>query len=127
MDNIWLIVIAVSLGAVAVFIIPLLIELKRTVSALRCTVETSLNPALEELHKNLKTLNAITENINTVTTDVRQFSQAVSEIGRSINIINSTINSAATSAAIRVISLRTGIAATAGYLFTNLLRKGDRR
>jgi uncharacterized protein YoxC len=127
MNNIWLIIIAVSLGAVAAFLIPMLLELKRTLVSLRTTIETSLNPALEELQKNLKTMNSITESVNLVTADVRQFSKAVSDIGNTISAVNALIGGAGSSAAVKVISLKTGIAAAAGYLLTNLLRKGDRR
>ena len=127
MNNIWLIIIAVSLGAVAAFLIPLLLELKRTIMALRCTIETNLNPALDELQKNLKTMNSITENVNVVTSDVRQLSKAVSDIGNTISAVNAIMGGVGSSAALQIISLKTGIAAAAGYLLTNLLRKGDRR
>ena len=127
MNNIWLIIIAVSLGAVVAFLIPMLLELKRTLISLRITIETSLNPALDELQKNLKTMNSITENVNVVTTDVRQFSRAVSDIGNTISAVNMLIGDVGSSAAVKVISLKTGIAAAAGYLLINLLRKGDKR
>ncbi|MHB8882406.1 MAG: DUF948 domain-containing protein [Thermodesulfovibrionales bacterium] len=127
MDNIWLIIIAVSLGAVAAFLVPLLLELRRTVLALRETVETRLNPTLEELQKNLRTMNSITENVDAVTTNVRQFSQAVNDVGHTISAVNAMVNFAGSSAAVRLISLRTGISAAVGYLVTNLVRKGDRR
>jgi uncharacterized protein YoxC len=127
MNNIWLIIIAVAVAAVAVFLVPLLLELRRAVEALRNTVERNLNPALEELQKNLRTMNSITGNVEQVTEDVRVFSQAVSDIGRSVGAVNAIISSAGSSAAVRLMSLRTGVAAAIGFVLTNLLRKGDKR
>lgn len=127
MNNIWLIIIAVALGAVAAYLIPLLLELRRTVVALRNTIETNLNPALDELRKNLHTLNSVTGNIEQVTEDVKIFSGAVGDVGRSVSAVNTLISSTGASTAIRIMSLRTGVTAGVGYVLTNLLKRGDRR
>jgi len=127
MNNIWLVIIAVALGAVAVYLVPLLLELRRTVAALRHTIEMNLNPTLCELQKNLKTLNTVSGNVEQVTEDIKLFSRAVGDIGRSVSAVNTIINSTGGSALIKVLSLRTGVAAAIGFVLTNLLRKGDRR
>ncbi len=125
MDRIWLIIIAVAVGAVAAYLVPLLLELRRTVEALRHTIETNLNPALDELQKNLRTLNSITGNVEKVTGDVKIFSEAVGNIGRSVNAVNAVISGTGATALIKLMSLRTGIVAAIGFVLTNLLRKGD--
>ena len=127
MNNIWLIIIAVVLGAVAAFLIPLLLELRRTVEALRCTIERNLNPALDELQKNLRTLNSVTGNVEQVTEDVKLLSRAIGDIGRSLSAVNTIVTSTGASALISAMSLRTGVAAALGFVLTNLLRRGDRR
>ncbi|MDA8084034.1 MAG: DUF948 domain-containing protein [Nitrospiraceae bacterium] len=125
MDRIWLIIIAVAVGAVAAYLVPLLLELRRTVEALRHTIETNLNPALDELQKNLRTLNSITGNVEKVTGDVKIFSEAVGNIGRSVSAVNAVISGTGATAVIKLMSLRTGIVAAIGFVLTNLLRKGD--
>ncbi len=127
MNNIWLIIIAVALGAVAAYLIPLLLELRRTVEALRHTVEKNLNPALDELQRNLHTLNTVTGNVEQVTEDIKIFSKAVGDVGRSVSVVNALVSSTGASAAIRIMSLRTGVAAAVGFVLTNLLKRGDRR
>ncbi|MBA4372025.1 MAG: hypothetical protein C0402_04100 [Thermodesulfovibrio sp.] len=127
MNNIWLIIIAVVLGAVAAYLIPLLIELRRTVEALRNTVERNLNPALDELQKNLRTLNSVTGNVEQVTENIKIFSRAVGDVGRSVGAFNALVSSTGASTAIRMMSLRTGVTAAVGFILTNLLKRGDRR
>ena len=125
MDKIWLIIIAVAVGAVAAYLVPLLLELRRTVEALRHTIETNLNPALDELQKNLRTLNSITGNVEQVSEHVKLFSGAVGDIGRSVSAVNAVISGAGASTAVKLMSLRTGIVAAVGFILTNILRKGD--
>jgi len=126
MNNIWLIIIAVALGAVAAYLIPLLLELRRTVEALRHMVEKNLNPALDELQKNLHTLNNVTGNVEQMTEDVKVFSRAVGDVGRSVSAVNALISVTGASTAIRVMSLKTGVAAAVGFVLTNLLKRGEK-
>ncbi|MGC2061363.1 MAG: DUF948 domain-containing protein [Thermodesulfovibrionales bacterium] len=126
MNNIWLIIIAVALGAVAAYLVPLLVELRRTVEALRNTIERNLNPALDELQKNLRTLNNVTGNVEQVTEDVKIFSRAVGDVGRSVSAVNALVSSTGASTAIRVMSLRTGVTAAIGFILANLLKRGEK-
>jgi uncharacterized protein YoxC len=126
MNTIILGVIAVVVIILAGVLVPLLVELRRTVASLRSTTEQQLNPALEELQATLKNMKGITANVNTITEEVKEFSGAIQQVGRKINIVNAAVDTAASSVTVRTLSLKAGIAAAVSYLIANLSRKGDR-
>ncbi len=127
MNNILLFVIIVALAGVTVFLISLMIELRKTVASLRKTTENSLNPLLDELQLTVKSLRGISDNINDVTEDVKQLSHSVGEVGNSISALNRVIGDAGQSATVRAKSLRTGAMVALEYLVANLFRKGEEK
>lgn len=122
-----LIIIAVMVSLVAIFLIPLLLEARRTVQMLRKTTEEKLNPALDELNLTLKSLRNVSDNVNGITADVRTLSKSVGDVGQSITSVNALVTGFSTSTAIKVMSLRAGIMAALQYAVTNLLKKGANR
>lgn len=127
MFDILLIVITVSVLAVVAFLIPLLIEARRTSVALRRSTEEKLNPALEELQLTLKDLRNISENINNVTEDVREFSGSINEAGQKIYAVSAAADEFLKSTvSLRVKSFSAGVAGTLSYLTKHLLKKGEK-
>ncbi|OGW33363.1 MAG: hypothetical protein A2X59_05390 [Nitrospirae bacterium GWC2_42_7] len=127
MDNILSIILTLSVLAIAVFLVPLLIEAKRTIISLRRTVEDRLNPALEEMQSSLKSIHNISDNVNDITEDIRRFSGSVSEVGQTIHSISGLAGNMSSSMSIKALSLRTGIIAGIKFLLTNLMNKGERK
>jgi len=127
MNNILLALIALSISAIAAFLIPVLIELKRTIVSVRKTAENNLNPTLEEMLQVLKNVNGISANVNDVTGHVKDFSKSISDIGHTVSTVNTLVEKAGASTAVKVISFRAGIKAAIEYLLTNLIKKGDRK
>lgn len=119
-------VIAGVMVLLAVVLIPLILEIRRAVSALRHTTENQLNPALEELQATMKSIKGITDNVNAITEDVRQFSVAIQHAGQKISAVNTIVDSITSSLTVRTLSLKAGISTALSYLLANLMRKGER-
>jgi len=124
--DVLLIIITVAVCLVAVIMIPLLVEARKTILLLRKTTEDKLNPALEELQLTLKSLRNVSDTVNDITTDVRTLSQSVGDVGKALGAVNALVLGFSTSAAVKVISLRAGITAALNYLVMNFIRKGER-
>jgi uncharacterized protein YoxC len=127
MDNILSIILTLSGLAIAIFLVPLLIEAKRTVVSLRRTVEDKLNPALDEMQSSLRSIHNISDNVNDITEDIRRFSGSVSEVGKTIHNISGLAGNIGPSMSIKVLSLRAGIMTAIKFLLTNLMNKGERK
>lgn len=123
MNTIVWVIIGAAVAGVAAFLIPLLIELRKTIATLRRTTEERLNPALDELQIVLKNVNGITGNVNEVTEDVKRLSKSVGEIGDTVSGINALVGSVGSSAAVRAVSFRAGVKAAAAYLVTHLMSR----
>jgi predicted PurR-regulated permease PerM len=127
MNTVLLVVIVVVLIAIAAYLIPLLIEMKRTVVSFRKTPEENLNPTLEQLCLALKSVRPITDNVGVVTEDLKQLSHSVGEMGKTVGAVNMLIENVGASSAVRVISLKVGIMVALEFLIANLLKKGERK
>lgn len=125
MNSFLLVIIAVLLAIITGFLVPLLIEVRRTVASLRKTVEEKVDPVLEELRPTMTNMQHISDNVNEVTSHAKEFSKSIGDIGHTISVVNGLIEGVGSSTAIKVVSLRAGIGAALGYLLKNLLRKGD--
>ncbi len=127
MTDILFIIIAVAVVIVVFFLVPLIIEARKTMISLRKTTEEYLNPALTELQLTSRNLRDICDNVTDITDDVKRFSHAVSDVGRTIGTVRGLVDGVGTSASIRAISLRVGVKTALQYLFSNILKKGDTR
>ena len=126
MNTIILGVMAGVMILLAAVLVPLVLEMRRMLAALRQTTEKQLNPALEELQAALKSIKRITDNVNIITEDVRQLSGALQHAGRKISAVNAAVDSVASSLTIRTLSLKAGIKTALLFLIANLTRKGER-
>lgn len=127
MDNLLSIILTLSVLAIAIFLVPLLIEAKRTIISLRRTVEDRLNPALDEMQSSLKSIHNISDNVNDITEDIRRFSGSVSEVGQTIQSISGLAGNIGASMTVRALSMRAGIITAINFLLTNLMNKGERK
>jgi uncharacterized protein YoxC len=126
MNTIILAVIAVAVALMAAFVIPMLLELKRTLASLRQTMEQNLAPTLDELQVMLKSVHSISDNVNDITVDVKQLSSAVGQVGKKIQTANAVVDAVSSSLTIRTLSLSAGIRAALSYIIANLTGKGER-
>lgn len=127
MDNLLSIILTLSVLAIAIFLVPLLIEAKRTIISLRRTVEDRLNPALDEMQSSLRSIHNISDNVNDITEDIRRFSGSVSEVGQTIQSISGLAGNIGASMTVRALSMRAGIITAINFLLTNLMNKGERK
>jgi uncharacterized protein YoxC len=125
MDTILLAVIAVCLLVQVFFLVPMLVELRKTLIHLSKYMDDGLKPALEELQSAMKSLRGISDDVGGITSDVREFSRSVVEIGHTVSAINGLLETVGSSVSVRAVSLRAGIRAAVEYLAKNLIRKGD--
>ncbi len=130
----WIGLIAIAVAASAFFLIWLLIELKRTVQALRDSLkntEESMKTTLEELQQTLKSLRDISDNIKEVTDDVKTFSGAVKDVGQNISHVSNLVENVASSALIKASGFKVGVRTALGVLSSNLLsnlfKKGGKK
>jgi uncharacterized protein YoxC len=125
--NVLTVVLAVAVAAVVLFLIPVLLELRRAVRTLNGVLkitEESLAPTLRELRATLENLDRITSDISTVTDDVRVFSGSIRQVGKDVRELSSLIAVLGGGIGAKLAGLRAGFGAGAAYLAKNLLRKG---
>jgi uncharacterized protein YoxC len=125
MDTVLLAIIAATLLVLVLFIVPMTVELRKTLVLLSKYLDDGLKPALEELEATLKSIRAISDDVGGITSDAREVSQSVVEVGRTISAINGLLANVGLSASVRAVSLRAGVRAALEYLAKNLIRKGD--
>jgi uncharacterized protein YoxC len=122
-----LIVLAVAVIAGVLFMIPVLLELRRavhTMNSILKVTEESLAPTLRELRTTLENLDRITTDISTVTDDVRVFSGSIRQVGKDVRELSGLINVLGGDVGAKITGLRAGIGAGVAYLAKNLLKKG---
>jgi len=111
----------------AVFLVPLLLELKKTVISMRNTTEKNLNPALEELQLTLKSIRSVSDNVNDITEDIKGVADSITEVSTRIHAVTGFLDTLGSSASVKARSFKAGVTAGLTYLSTNLLRKGDKQ
>jgi len=125
-SNILVAVLAVAIAAGILFLIPVLLELRRTVRTLNSVLkitEESLAPTLRELRTTLENLDRITGDISTVTDDVRVFSGSLRQVGKDVKELSGMVGLLGGGIGAKMAGLRAGVGAGVSYLAKNLLRK----
>ncbi|RNC73226.1 MAG: DUF948 domain-containing protein [Desulfuromonadales bacterium] len=118
-------VMAGTLVVLAVFLVPAVIEIRRTLTALRTLIantDTELKPILSELQGTLADLKVVTEGVAGKVEDVQVFMDAVGDTGRNIRTINSAISGVAQVAATSTI-WATGARVAGKYLIERITKK----
>jgi uncharacterized protein YoxC len=120
--------VALTLVVIAAFLIPTILEIKRTSKAARqliTSTEEELQPALKELRQVLMNVNDITDNASAGVRDVRSFMGALAETGKVLHAINGGINSVTGS--FSKSSVWSTVAVTAGKFFLDIMKKKRRK
>jgi uncharacterized protein YoxC len=89
---------AITLVVLAAFIIPALIEIRRTAAATRdflSSTDTELKPAIKELRETLADLKLLTHGAADKVEDIETFMEAVGDTGRNLRTINTVVGSVA--------------------------------
>jgi uncharacterized protein YoxC len=121
-----LIIACVILALLAGFVIPLLIELKRTTAQARTFLErteTQLNATLGEMDETLKSVRGITDTVNNVTDDIGTFSSSLAETGESVRDLFVTLSETMDRLSGNLSGIRAGIRAAVDIIATKLLKK----
>ena len=126
MSQLWIGLIVIAVVATAVFLIGLIMELRKTARSINeflKTTEESFKPTLEELQLTLKSLRNVSDNLNDATDDIKAFSGAVRDVGQNVKHISNIIEDVTSSTAIKASGLKVGISTALGVLLSNLFSK----
>ncbi len=85
------VVIAVTIVILAAFLIPALIEIRKSATAVRVYInymESEVKPVLKEFRELAENLRVLTDGIASKTDEIRSFMTAVGDTGRNISRIN---------------------------------------
>jgi uncharacterized protein YoxC len=88
------VVIAITIVVLAAFMIPTLIEIRKSAAAVRAyltDMESQVQPVLKELRELTANLRVLTDGIASKTDEVKCFMTAVGDTGRNISRINVVI------------------------------------
>ncbi len=125
MNNIFAGLIALAALLLTGFLIVLILELKKTYSSIRNTIENDLKITLEEIRETLKSIRNISENVNDITSDMKTLSGNVRDVGQNIKHVSSLVENVTSVTAVTASGLRAGIKAAMGVILNNLFsRKG---
>ena len=123
--GLWLIILTVAVAIGIGFLIPVLIELRRSARKLTSVLaitERSLDPLLRDLDATVQKLDRVAGDIGSVADDVRGFSGSIRRVGRNVEGLSGLVSVGRLGAGIP--ALRIGIGVGLTYLARNLFRKG---
>jgi len=123
------IVAAIALVAVTGYAIPVLVELKRTMSELRqasTRTEAEIKKAVQDLLDTFAELKTFTIEATERLEEVKPFTQAVSETGRHVRSINSVLGTV-TSVVAGSSMWMTGAKVAGRFIFDRFSKKGGKK
>ncbi len=124
--NLWLIILTVAVAVGIGFLVPVLIELRRSAKKLTTVLtiaEQSLDPLLRDLDATVQKLDRVTNDIGAVTDDVRAFSASMRRVGRNVGELSGLVSVASFGFGTVLPALKVGIGAGLTFLVRNLFRK----
>jgi uncharacterized protein YoxC len=95
MIGIAVIVMAIAIVAVAVALVPALLEIRKTVVAMRETLERTeaeLKPLITEIHEVVVDMKALTATVSTGSESLKQLLEAAGETGRGLRTISTLMS-----------------------------------
>ena len=128
MNNLFLGLITLAVLVLTGFIIYIILELKKTISSLRITVESinkTLIPTVEELQMTFKSVRKITDDVGVVSEEVKGLSGSVHAISENVKYASEAVSRITTNSVAQISGVRAGIKAGFGYFISNLLTKGQ--
>lgn len=123
---IWPIILTVAVVVGIGFLVPVLIELRRSATRLTSVLtiaEQSLGPLLRDIHATVQQLDRVTSDIGAVTDDVRVFSGSFRRAGRSVGELSGLLSVASFRSGAGLAALQVGIGTGLTYLARNVFRK----
>jgi uncharacterized protein YoxC len=128
MNNLFFGLITLAILVLTGFIIYIILELKKTISSLRITVESinkTLIPTVEELQMTFKSVRKITDDVGVVSEEVKGLSGSVHEMSENVKYASEAVSRITTNSVAQISGVRAGIKAGFGYFIGNLLTKGQ--
>ena len=125
MLNIAAVIVAIAMIVLVVVLIPLIMELRRTATAVRGFVErmeADLKPTIAEMNKTLADLQVLTGGAAEKVEDIKCFMSAVGETGRGLRTI-STVVSGAAGALTKSSLWLTGAKVAGSFMMDKLIKK----
>lgn len=123
--NLAAVAVAVAMIVLVMFLVPLIMEMRRTATTLREFIErmeADLKPTIKELNATLADLQILTNGAAEKVEDVQCFMSAVGETGRGLRTI-STIVSGAAGALSKSALWMTGAKVAGSFLMDKLIKK----
>ncbi|VAX32339.1 hypothetical protein MNBD_NITROSPIRAE02-284 [hydrothermal vent metagenome] len=127
MSEIAVVIIAVVVIISAGFLIPVLIEFRKTMKRLNEFLDTTgkeLPPAIDELKQTLESLKTISEDIQSVTGGVREIADVLTDTADNLRSVSSVISRVGNETNAVIAGLKTGVKTAIGVFVKNLLHKG---
>ncbi|NOY40025.1 MAG: DUF948 domain-containing protein [Nitrospirae bacterium] len=127
MNEIAVVIIAVVVIVSAGFLIPVLIEFRKTMKRLNEFLDTTgkeLPPAIDELKQTLENLRSISGDIQSVTGGVREISDVLTDTANNLRSVSNVISRVGNETNAVIAGLKTGVKTALGVFVKNLLRKG---
>ena len=133
MNNLFFGLITVAFIIGVIIFIYVMMELRKTIRALKelvNTTENSLKPTVVELQETLKSVRNVAENATAITTDIKVLSGALKDVGENVKRVSRDIkhmvdfvDGITSSAAVEASSLKAGAKAGFWFLLKNLSKK----
>jgi uncharacterized protein YoxC len=121
-------VIAITFIVLVAFLIPALIEIRKTAVSVRryvTDVDSQMQPILKELRELTANLRVITDAVSSRTGEVKAFMEALGDTGRNISKINFVIGDAASLLCRSSLWIK-GLQAACKYTVGRILQKGGK-
>lgn len=127
----WLVVLAVAVAVAIGFLVPLLLELRRSAERLTSVLtitEESLTPMLHDLRNTIRHLDRVAGDMGHVTSDVREVTGSVRRVGTNLALLSGIGSALGSGFGARAAGLKAGIGTGVLYLVRNLFfTKGARK
>ena len=133
MNNLFFGLITVAFIIGVIIFIYVMLELRKTIRALKelvNTTENSLKPTVVELQETLKSVRNVAENATAITTDIKVLSGALKDVGENVKRVGADVehlvnfvDGITSSAVIEASGLKAGVEAGFWFLLKNLSKK----
>lgn len=126
MNTVFLAVITIAFVVLVIMFFYITKDVRRSLATMdefMKRTEDTLNPALEELQRSLRSVRNVTENITDMTDDVKTLTSSVREVGENIQQASRNIASLTTTSIAQTAGLKAGLKAGMQCLLSELLKK----
>jgi len=132
MDNIFWGLLAVAVIVAVIIFIYVMLDLRKTIRALKelvNTTENSLKPTVTELQETLKSIRNVANNVTAVSEDMKILSGALRDVGENVKRVSgdmkhlvNLVDEMTSSAAVEASGLKAGVKAGFWFFLKNLFK-----